>query len=148
MTFVFFTRSLSLIQSSINLCIFYSTKCVVLYNHGWWTTDYDNIQPGINTPEFVLWSSWPWFLAWNNPNIMGRPAYHHSDSSSVDRGYAWVVLASCFVLRLLVDSFWSSLGILFLKWQAHFDVSVSSTAWIGSSFMLILCSTGKCHTLC
>ncbi|XP_072036426.1 monocarboxylate transporter 12-like [Amphiura filiformis] len=70
---------------------------------------------------------------------MGKP-YHHSPSS-VDSGYAWVVLASCFVLRALVDAFWTSLGILFLKWQTHFDVSVSNTAWIGSIFMLILLSS-------
>ncbi|XP_072036428.1 monocarboxylate transporter 12-like [Amphiura filiformis] len=70
---------------------------------------------------------------------MGK-LYHHSPSS-VDSGYAWVVLASCFVLRALVDAFWTSLGILFLKWQTHFDVSVSNTAWIGSVFMLILYSS-------
>ena len=70
-----------------------------------------------------------------------------SRNPSVDRGYAFVVLASCFVIRMLVDSFWSSLGVLFLRWQADFDVSASSIAWIGSVFTLILMSTGKKQTI-
>ena len=61
---------------------------------------------------------------------------------SVDRGYAWVVLASCFVMRTFADGFWSCLGILFLRWQTDFDVSATSTAWVGSIFMLILLITG------
>ena len=66
-----------------------------------------------------------------------------SASHDVDRGYAWVVLASCFVMRMFVDSIFATLGVLFLKWQYHFDVSASSTAWIGSIFSFILLTSGK-----
>ncbi|XP_072031965.1 monocarboxylate transporter 12-like [Amphiura filiformis] len=64
-----------------------------------------------------------------------------STQTPVDHGYAWVVLASCVLLRLLVDGFWSCLGILMLQWETRFNATASQTGWIGSSFMFILLST-------
>ncbi|XP_072035954.1 monocarboxylate transporter 12-like [Amphiura filiformis] len=58
----------------------------------------------------------------------------------IDTGYAWVVLASCCVMRILLDGFWTSLGILFVNWEAYFGSSSSETSLIGSIFMMTLCA--------
>ena len=60
-----------------------------------------------------------------------------------DHGYAWIVLGSCFILRMLIDGFWSSLGILMLQLESHFDVSASKTAMIGSCIMMMILSLCK-----
>ena len=62
---------------------------------------------------------------------------------SVDQGYAWVILASCSFLGLLVGGFWTSFGVIFVKWELYFDVSPAETSIIGSIFMLTLLSMGK-----
>ncbi len=64
-------------------------------------------------------------------------------TTPVDQGYAWIVLASCTLLRLLSDGVWSSLGVLMVHWEDKFDVSASQSAWIGSMFMFILLSSGE-----
>ena len=60
-----------------------------------------------------------------------------------DHGYAWVVLGSCFVLRTLIEGFWSSIGIIMLQLEYHFDVSASRTAVIGSCIMMMIFSLCK-----
>ena len=61
----------------------------------------------------------------------------------VDQGYAWVILASCSIIRMLIDGFWTSFGVIFVKWEFHFGVSPAETSIIGSIFMLTLLSMGK-----
>ena len=46
-------------------------------------------------------------------------------------------------MRMLVDGFWCSLGVIFVKWEIYFDVSPAKTSLVGSIFMLIVCSVGK-----
>ncbi|XP_072035525.1 monocarboxylate transporter 12-like [Amphiura filiformis] len=60
----------------------------------------------------------------------------------IDTGYAWVVLASCCVIRILLDGFFASLGLLFVKWEAYFGSSSSETSLIGSIFVMTLCAMG------
>ena len=52
-------------------------------------------------------------------------------------------------MRILLDGFWSSFGILFLQWEAHFGTGASETSLIGSIFMMTLCGIGKalCNTI-
>ena len=64
-------------------------------------------------------------------------------NTQVDHGYAWVVVGSCFVLRLLVEGFWASAGILMLQWQFYFDVDASQTACLGSTLMMLILGTSK-----
>ncbi|XP_072030291.1 monocarboxylate transporter 12-like [Amphiura filiformis] len=61
-----------------------------------------------------------------------------SSRTQFDHGYAWVVLGACIVVRLFVDGLWATLGIMMLQWQKHFNVSSSTTAWIGSSYFLLI----------
>ena len=60
----------------------------------------------------------------------------------VDSVFSLSVLASCCIMRTLVAGFQASLGLLFVKWEIYFGVSATTTAWIGSSYMLILHLTG------
>ncbi len=50
-------------------------------------------------------------------------------------------------MRILLDGFWSSFGILFLQWEINFGTSTSETALIGSIFMMTLCGIGKVYSL-
>ncbi|XP_072035382.1 monocarboxylate transporter 12-B-like [Amphiura filiformis] len=61
-----------------------------------------------------------------------------STTHPVDHGYAWVVLASCCVMRAFNDGFWASLGIFFIKWEVYFGASATKTSLIGSLYMLVL----------
>ena len=61
----------------------------------------------------------------------------------VDHGYAWVALASCAVIRLLVNGIWSSLGVFFVSWEEYFDISPAQTSYIGSVFLLLVFGIGK-----
>ena len=63
--------------------------------------------------------------------------------ANIDKGYAWLVLLACFVMRVLVEGFWSSLGILMVEWQNDFDTSASDVAIIGSVTMAIMFVTGE-----
>ena len=74
---------------------------------------------------------------------MARPSV--TRANPVDSLFSLSVLASCCIMRTLVAGFHASLGLLFVKWEIYFSVSATTTAWIGSSFMLILHLTGTIH---
>ena len=60
----------------------------------------------------------------------------------VDSVFSWSVLMSCCIMLTLVAGFQASLGLLFVKWKYDFSVTATTTAWIGSSYMLVLHLTG------
>ena len=66
-----------------------------------------------------------------------------SRPQSVDHGYAWVILASTSIMRLLIDGFWTSFGVIFVNVELYFGVSAAETSVIGSIFMLNLSFMGK-----
>ena len=66
-----------------------------------------------------------------------------SKTRPVDHGYAWVALTSCAVIRLLVNGFWSSLGVIFVSWEEYFDISPAQTSYIASVFLLLIWGIGK-----
>ncbi|XP_072032628.1 monocarboxylate transporter 12-like [Amphiura filiformis] len=57
--------------------------------------------------------------------------------TQIDHGYAWVILGSCFLMRFILDGFWSVLGMLMIKWEDHFSVSASQTAWAATLFVMV-----------
>ena len=66
-----------------------------------------------------------------------------SKTRPVDHGYAWIALASCAVIRSLVNGIWSSLGVIFVNWEEYFDVSPAQTSYVGSAFLLLVWGIGK-----
>ena len=65
-----------------------------------------------------------------------------NSDANIDKGYAWLVLLACFGMKVLVEGFWSSLGILMVEWQNDFDTSASDVAIIGSVTLAIMTFTG------
>ena len=64
-------------------------------------------------------------------------------TDSVDHGYSWVILASTAIIRMIVDGFWASFGVIFENVEFKFGVSPSETAVIGAICMFILYCSGK-----
>ena len=68
---------------------------------------------------------------------------HFTMTTSVDKGYSWLVLATCFTMRVLTEGFWSSLGILLVEWQTYFEASAGDVAIIGSMTLMVILLSGK-----
>ncbi|XP_072032470.1 monocarboxylate transporter 12-like isoform X2 [Amphiura filiformis] len=50
----------------------------------------------------------------------------------LETGWAWVVLAGCFLCRLLTDGMISSLGVFIIAWREYFPGSLMQLTWITS----------------
>ncbi|XP_045193190.2 monocarboxylate transporter 12-like isoform X2 [Mercenaria mercenaria] len=57
---------------------------------------------------------------------------------NVDHGYAWVILAGCFVMYSLVIGTIKAYGILYTEMVSYYGTGSGNTAWIGSMLLLLL----------
>ncbi|XP_060601147.1 monocarboxylate transporter 2-like [Ruditapes philippinarum] len=56
----------------------------------------------------------------------------------VDHGYAWVILAGCFMMYSLVIGTIKAYGILYTEMVSYYGTGSGNTAWIGSMVLLLL----------
>ena len=64
-------------------------------------------------------------------------------TSPVDRGWAWLVCGSAFMLQLQTLGITMTFGIIFTDLLDYFQENRNSTAWIGALQSFLLYSTGK-----
>lgn len=60
----------------------------------------------------------------------------------VDKGYAWVILAGCYVMYLLVIGSYKAYGILYTEIDEYYDVGSGPVAFIGSLIFGIMFASG------
>lgn len=60
----------------------------------------------------------------------------------VDGGYAWIILAGCFVMYLLTVGTIKAYGILYTELVPLFQAGSSNTAWIGGICMIFMFALG------
>lgn len=58
--------------------------------------------------------------------------------TDVDHGYAWVILAGCFVMYCFVIGSIKAYGILYTEMVSYYGTGSGNTAWIGSMVLLLL----------
>ncbi|XP_060593162.1 monocarboxylate transporter 12-like [Ruditapes philippinarum] len=56
----------------------------------------------------------------------------------VDHGYAWVILAGCFMMYCLVIGTIKAYGILYTEMVSYYGTGSGNTAWIGSMVLLLV----------
>lgn len=59
-----------------------------------------------------------------------------------DGGWGWIVVLAAAVISAIADGATFSFGLLFIEFLKEFELSKSSTSWIGSLFLAVPLLTG------
>ena len=77
---------------------------------------------------------------------MGAPSSEETTDprpTPVDRGWAWVVCTSAFLLQLLTLGIMFTFGIIYEDLLVYFKEKRGTTAWIGSIQPALIYATGS-----
>ncbi|XP_060580891.1 monocarboxylate transporter 12-like isoform X2 [Ruditapes philippinarum] len=65
----------------------------------------------------------------------------------VDSGYAWIILAGCFVMYVFVVGSLKAYGVLYTEMVEYYSSGSGNTAWIGSIALILLFGLGPLSNL-
>ena len=76
-------------------------------------------------------------------NMVGKNRTKMDVEAHMDRGWAWVILAGCFIGQMLTPGMFWSFGIFLLAWREQLSDSVTDLQWILSLLITFSHMAGK-----
>ena len=76
-------------------------------------------------------------------NMVGKNRTKMDVEAHMDRGWAWVILAGCFMCNMLTPGMFWSFGIFLLAWEEQLSDSITDLQWILSLLITFAHLAGK-----